>query len=267
MRMTDPQETKRGYTYAGLKNIILSPELLVAYSGNAELAQHTISKLKDELLDGLEGGLLASAEAAQAGPGQVDYLLASPAFGFRKITARNIEEFDTAAWLGDADAFSIYQETFHAELWPSGYIQQGPPLTPKQEAEDKAMEPFERLARARSAVERANLPSVGEAFITADSRDGFRYFPSMTTYLEEQEITSTPSPLHVASVQAGGFALRIMPAQTPGAAAVGIYFPHGQYGVLYSPLVRDDPVQYRRVSEAEFCAAVTEDFDLEIGFN
>lgn len=118
MRLTDPDELRRGYPYGVLKNIILSPEHLVAYAGNAELAMHTIRNLRNASLEELVAGLHASAEQAGDGLGAVDFLIAHTAVGLRRVTARGIEEPSDAGWLGDAAAFEIYQQAYHNAARP-----------------------------------------------------------------------------------------------------------------------------------------------------
>lgn len=267
MRITDGAEIRRGYPYAALKNIIVSPETLVAYTGNAELGMHTIRSLKNASVKDLARGLLASAEAAGSEAGGVDYLLAHADQGLQRITRSGIEESAEATWIGDREAFEIYQRAFHElpvpePLWIEGIS------PPRDELPDLArMEPFIRMSQAVLALhQNDNIESVGEAFISAFSRDGFRYEPQgFFAATEEQEISSSEwTTIHWSTAAKGGFGYNVLHAAEPGIGLIGLYFPHAGLGLLYHPLAYDHPIAYRRVTHDEFRAAVAEDHAVNV---
>jgi hypothetical protein len=118
MRLTDPAEIRRGFPYAVLKNIILGPNHLVAFAGNADLGMHTIRRLKDASIDELADGLSDSAKEAGGGLGGVDTclpILSAAWNGSRPAASRDRR---TPEWIGDPAAFEVYQRGCHARPVP-----------------------------------------------------------------------------------------------------------------------------------------------------
>lgn len=266
MRLTDPAEIRRGYPYAVLKNIILSPDHLVAYAGNADLGMHTIRRLKDAPIEELERGLAASAKEAGDGPGAVDYLLAHTERGLQRITASGIEEPADAGWIGDPGAFEVYQRAYHdlpvpETIWIEGVS------PPKDQLDDPAAtEPFIRMSMATYVLmNNESVSTVGEVFVTANSKRGFHYEQQGSFQANhEQEIGTEWTTLNWGTAAQGGFGFNLLPPKEHGVGAIGLYFPHGGLGLLYRPLAYDDALAYRRVTHDEFCEAVAEDHQIEI---
>ena len=266
MRLTDPDELRRGYPYGVLKNIILSSDHLVAYAGNAELGMHTIRNLRDAPLERLVEGLLASSEQAGKGHGAVDYLVAHTAVGLQRVTAMGIEESSDAGWIGDAAAFEIYQQAYHNAVVPEPIWIEGV-SPPREELGDAAaMEPFLRMFFGTFALlEKEATASVGEVFVVANSKRGFHYEQQGSfSANNEQEIGAEWTTLNWGTAAQGGFGFNLLPPKEHGIGAIGLYFPHGGLGLLYHPLAYDDALVYRRVTHDEFCAAVEEDHGLRI---
>jgi hypothetical protein len=167
---------RRGYPYATLKNIILSPHHLVAYAGNADLGMHTIRQLKDAPADELTAGLFASAQEAGSGPGAVEFLLAQTERGLQRITNAGVDEPADADWIGDLDAFEAYQRAFHHLEVPETTWIEGVSPPRDQLPDPAATEPFIRMSLALHALqEDSSITSVGEAFVSANSKGRFRY--------------------------------------------------------------------------------------------
>jgi hypothetical protein len=268
MRITDHAEIKRGYPFAALKNIILSPSTLVAYAGKAELGMHTIRKLRSAPLDDLGAGLLAASREAGGGKHGLDFLIAGVGLGIQRITTDGIEEWRDTAWIGDVAAFEVYQRAYHEAPVPLPTWVEGI-SPPKDQLPDPAsLEPVIRMANGTMAVQQdESLRTVGEAFVSASSsRGGFRYSPQgQFVSGEDQEIPSGEwVTLHWGSAATGGFGYNLLHAETPGIGLIGLYFPHGSLGLVYHPLVHDDPIVYAGVTHDEFRAAVAEDHEIEI---
>jgi hypothetical protein len=266
MRLTDPAEIRRGYRFAVLKNIILSPDHLVAFAGNADLGMHMIRRFKDAPIDELANGLLDSAREAGAGPGSVDYLLAHTERGLQRITASGVEEPTEAGWIGDPAAFEVYQQGYHARPVPKPIWIEGVSPPRDQLGDPAAMEPFIRMATGTYVLmEDQSVASVGEVFVTANSKRGFHYEQQgFFQANHEQEIGSGWTTLNWGTAAQGGFGFNLLPPKEHGIGAIGLYFRHGGLGLLYHPLAYDDALAYRRVTHDEFCAAVAEDHRIEI---
>lgn len=266
MRLTDPAEIRRGYPYAVLKNIILGPDRLVAFAGNSDLGMQTIRRLKDAPVEELVGGLSGSAEEAGEGPGAVDYLLAHTERGLMRITASGVEGPAEAGWVGDPAAFEIYQRAYHAGSVPEPIWIEGISPPRDQLGDPAAMEPFIRMATATYAlIGDESVASVGEVFVTANSKRGFHYEQQgFFQANHEQEIGTEWTTLNWGTAAQGGFGFNLLPPKEHGVGAIGLYFPHGGLGLLYHPLAYDDALAYRRVTHDEFREAVAEDHQIEI---
>lgn len=262
MRLIDHAEIRRGYPYAVLKNIILDPDVLVAYAGNAGLAMHAIRQLQDAPPDRLARGLLASAEDAGDGEGSVDYLLAAVGRGVQRITHRGVEEPCTATWIGDKEAFEAYQQAFHDLRLPEPIRIEG--VSPDEPI--KIPEAFMRMSSALAHLEQMeDLDCIGEGFVSAFSRSGFRYEQrGFFATSHKQEIGTEWTTLNWGTGAQGSFGYNLLPCTEPGIAVVGLYFPHAGLGLLYHPLAYDDALAYRGVTHDEFRAAVTADHGVDI---
>lgn len=138
---------------------------------------------------------------------------------------------------------------------------------PREELPDpKAFEPFLRMSHAIHALqENDGITSVGEAFVSANSKDGFRYEQQgffQTSH--KQEIGPEWTTLNWGTAAQGGFGFNLLQSAAPGIGAIGLFFPHAGLGLLYHPLSYDDPLVYRHVTHDEFREAVAEDHGIEI---
>lgn len=276
MRITHLWDINRGYSHAGLKNIILDNDTLVAYAGNAELAAHTIQESRHLRGSQLVTALCESSRVAGTGEQGVEYLLAEVALGIRRIRPDGAEAPTRASWIGNRDVFECYQQHYHsverpfllraaeqderlAELFPD---------TPDTEAFLKMDEAIGALDSARmipaelmSVDSLPELETVGEAFVTAFSKDGFQYLQQVVAVTGRDTVISgtEPQPILMGDVGDGAFSLALLTPVASGAGLVGLYFAFGRCGILYHPLFRLAPVIYVDTSQDEFIAAVAED--------
>jgi hypothetical protein len=58
------------------------------------------------------------------------------------------------------------------------------------------------------------------------------------------------------SAEGGGFSYAILTPDQPGVGAIGIYFDQARLGVLYAPLLFDEPERYANVSRDAFVELV-----------
>jgi hypothetical protein len=58
------------------------------------------------------------------------------------------------------------------------------------------------------------------------------------------------------SAARGVFSYRVLAPTQPGMGVLGLYFDQGQLGVLYAPLLFDDPQRYSRMSRDAFIELV-----------
>ncbi len=271
MRVTDSHDIRRGYPFAALKNVILSPEVLVATAGNSDLAMHTLRELPPQPRDHVEllPLLLDSCRRAGGEQGDVAYLVAVAGRGLWRVTHSGIEAEQSASWIGDPDAFELYQRAYHEmpvfePIWVPGISPVGSlPIEP----EDLAI--AMRMSNAIFGLQTGpSVESIGEAFISSTSSStGFRYDQQAHLAADhEQAITSSEWVRADWGTSAeGGFGYSTLIPTQPGIGIVGLYFPHAALGLLYHPLKQDDAFVFRQVTHAEFQVGVRDDHGVQIG--
>jgi hypothetical protein len=253
MRVTDPYEIQRGFLYAALKPILLSPTFCIAYAGLVSPALAAIRRVHADGLD-LEAATSYLHQAHESSDRNVDFLVAS----LRPRTLIAIKEGRSsetgAEWIGDHVAFSDYQREYHRnrpyKLSPEMFDR-------PDRAED--IEVATRMSDGMRAVvdgpthvvedgieklvipRGGSHPTVGEAIVNVVPRvedDLFAYSHYNRADFE------------------GSLSYFFLSPSQPGVGAVGLYFMEGRLGVLYAPLAGDDPMKYPRVSLAQFVELV-----------
>jgi hypothetical protein len=266
MRLTDAWDIKRGYPTAVLKNIILDEDVLVAYAGNASLAVHAIRQLRSVRGEELVCGLLESSMEGGEGRHGVSYLVADVNVGLQRIRSTGVEPPTQATWLGEREAFEVYQALYHAMPKPQVLTIEGiSPSDPFPDTPDT--EAALRMSGALMQMQMMdNIETVGEAQVSAFSRDGFHYEPQAFLAASNEQVFTGPEweSVNWGSVPDGGFGYCLLHPVNRGIGMVGLYFPHQGLGFLYHPLSYDGPAIYREVSHQDFRAAVAEDHGVAI---
>lgn len=277
MRITHPWEIQRGFLRAALKIILLNPTLCVAYGGNVGPALDAIRRISAEGLD-IETASAQLLDAHVRSDPPSDFLVA----GLRPsrlvaIKDGRVEDCE-AGWLGDTEAFEEYQRYYHdAE-------QLQPPPEFYDSAERAAdIEIANHMSRGMEAVvhgaavkidgdrRTVALPrggshdSVGEAIVNVVPRVEDNLFKYAEYNRANASPFSEPLPAHggvvppdFGSAERGAFSYFMLTPVEPGVGAIGIYFEEGRLGVLYAPLVLDEPERYPSISMGEFVNLVQE---------
>lgn len=272
MRVTDSDDIRRGYPFAALKNVILSPQVVVATAGNAALAMHTLRRLPTRPSHSGEVLPLLLESSEQAGPGsaRVSYLVAVPSAGLWRVTHAGVEAEQAAAWIGSQDAFERYQRIYH-EIPPPEVIRV-PGISPAgpsiAELDHEYFDASTRMGYAiRSLQDDPSVKEVGEAAVSASSSsNGFRYAPEVYLAADHEQVIAGENwvPADWGTVAEGGFGYSMLVPTEPGIGLVALYFPHAGLGLLYHPLSRDDAFVYSHVNQAEFRSRVLSDHGVDV---
>ena len=123
------------------------------------------------------------------------------------------------------------------------------------------MEPFIRMSSGTFALMHdESVTSVGEVFVTANSKRGFHYEQQgFFQANNEQEIGPEWTDINWGTTAQGGFGFNLLPSTSTVSEPLDSTSPHGGLGLLYHPLVHDDALAYRHVTHDEFRAAVEEE--------
>lgn len=241
MRLSHRWDTKRGYSYAGLKNVIFDDALLVAYAGNADFAVHTLKNSQRLRGGDLVDALCRSAEAAGDAEDRVEYLIADTTTGLQRIRNDGAEPPTRATWIGDDRAFDLYQQAFHSEASRPWVV---------AAEEDRRLvevyggagnvEAFVRMEHAISALHacqmwpeellvdsdpRPDLECIGEGFVWADSKGGFHYREQtlIVTGVDTEIVGTDPQPIQVGTTADGAFSCSLLAPTSAGIGLVGLY--------------------------------------------
>jgi hypothetical protein len=266
LRVLVCDEVRRGYAVAALKTVILSDDLLVAYSGNVEVALATLRALPSARQEA-NATARALSDSCVAANGKVEYLLAQRPGRLMRVTEESIEDDLETGWVGSQQAWTIYQEAYaNAVTGPplriSGISPEGPLPLP---AED--WDALQRMNAGIVAVVQAELNDVGEAMVFATaSTPGFHYQPQAVLEATHEQVISGEGwvPSDWGSAATGGFGYSVMTPTGSGIGAIALYFPHGQLGLLYAPLVQDEPISYRQISQGDFRSKVAEEYGIYV---
>jgi hypothetical protein len=291
-KITDRNAILRGQLTGTLKIIILEPRVCVAFSGGVNRGIDAIRRLHtrhrialDQRLDPSDVQNLLS-EAAQ--DGGVEFLVAtvSPR-ALMRVSADGLTPADQL-WIGDHDAFETYQRHFHE---PTGMAARAHAESPEEAAffeqvarstrevfrgpglDAAEQEDFTLAARITQAMDDViadpSVPTVDgfPIHVKGDDERGFRYQSRAAQFggFPQTLPPGVETPLRFGKpASAGGYGYTYCIPTEPGVGAVGVHFPQGRVGALFHPLVRDEPITYRDVYQAEFVSAVEKDYDIEL---
>jgi hypothetical protein len=263
LRVTNANATRivPGYLSGVLKAVIVHPHVCVAFAGKPVTAAIDAIRRLDILPDSavdvarIADLLLDSHRRV----GEIDFLLATlhPTVLARIGDGAVAWDLPTA-WIGDYDAFALFQHT---------YLEENPVLSrfadvlPEDEFNDLVV--ADRSIDALQAVINFDLPTVGESGIFVvprppqDANAGFAYLESSLASTGRPRPTHPGvNPLQAGSAPHGDFSFAILAPTEPGIGAMAIYFLEGQLGLLYYPMKFDDPRRFPNVSVADFKDAV-----------
>jgi hypothetical protein len=270
MRITDPNAAgPRGFLGAALKVILLRPTLCIGYAGNVGLALAAIRRVASEDLsaEDVESQLL---DVHRRSDGNTDFLIASLRPSRLVVVKNGRAKASSAAWIGDQRAFAEYQLHYYDELRRLLPLES---YDSPERAEDIAI--ATRMGNGMEAVvhgasfviegetriltrpQGGSHQAVGEAIVYVVLRaedDLFGYSVLMRATASVSEESGVGS-LETSAAR-GVFSYKVLVPTQPGVGIVGLYFDQGQLGVIYAPLLLDDPERYPGVSRDAFIELV-----------
>jgi hypothetical protein len=246
MRVTDCSAANApGFARAALKLIVVDPTMCIGYAGRIGAANVALKHVHSERMgpsDAVEY-LLAVHRREQA----VDFVVAELAPSSLVEIKDGQATPREATWLGDAEAFAEYQRLFEEDPFL-------PPLDANLDEAFRAE--LEVAVPMNDAMQAVVLPSrdpdssatrsegrdarrtVGEAAVTVGPRAGEGVF-GYHVYSNFSGAFGSRNAL--LSTEQGTFSLAFQVPTEAGVGAVGIYFEEGGFGILYAPLLTQDP--------------------------
>jgi hypothetical protein len=170
------------------------------------------------------------------------------------------------AWLGSRPAFSAYQGYFATAGSLPHEIQHDYQSHLSTEERSTASRMLPAMMRV---IEDGRFGEVGGLPIcVASTARGFRYESTAMLAADHDQVIEPEEGWVDAdwgTAAEGGFGYAIKTPDRAGVGAVGAYFPHGRFGILYYPGHALERVPFQDVIDAQFCRAVEERFGFPFG--
>lgn len=255
-RITDPNVVKTNPLNGFIKLIIYVPEISIAYAGDVKYAEEAINmlyKLRPNNLNALVAILMASH---QKSGGETDFIIAALIKGTSnliKISSRRIEDKLQTAWIGDIDAFELFQKNIH-------------------ELKGKEEENVNIFSGAfKKTIENESLESVGDFQISVLTSDNNSHNVPVFMYQERLELMSgvnqkqtIPAGESVAlsfgNASTGSFGVSYFTATDLYKQAIGVYFSEGKFGLLFFPMEGLANIKFSGLTAQEFIDKIKKEY-------
>lgn len=286
MRITNPRGESGGFLRAALKLILLRSTLCVAYAGDVNDAMKAIRQVAEADLDvrEAESHLLEAHERSRVtrATDEAEFMVASLRPPRLTVIKRGRGDVARNGWLGDHAAFEEYQRHYHADRFvPPQAMFEGLPDAaaragdieiasqmgngmhavvdgPWHEVDDQG-----RVVRVLPRPRGGSHPTVGEAIVQVVPRIPDNLFGYSTYVRAEAPPFTDPlpaengvSPADFGSAEHGSFSCAMLAPTERGVGAMGLYFAEGRLGVLYAPLMLNEPELYRNMTRSSFVELV-----------
>lgn len=261
-KITDPNEIVNNPLTRAIKAIIIHPNIFIAYAGDFEVAKSALSciyNLIDSQPDFSVVELLKILfDSHRESKGETDYIIGLINY-FKpeliRITNGEIESNLNATWIGKKEGYSLYQEHYHNFL-ASGNSQ----IASMQDA-------------FTMVIENESIPEVGNYTISIETNKDIDkeccfllYSINIVNYsgIVHCKGSKEFAPLTLGSPESGAYSLSYFGSINPNKYAVALYFPHGEFGVLFYPRINLDGIIYKKVTAEQFTSKIIEEFDIPL---
>lgn len=246
-KITNPSILRNNPLTGALK-LIATNDVCIGYAGSYCVALDAIRDIRARNttdVGEIEDILFAAHTTSNM---EADFIIASHIQGPRltAISNSSVSTGNSAAWIGDINAFTAYQRQYH---------------------NISTTDEDSRMNNAMNEIIREGIFSSVGNFVTGvrGTSSGFRYCSSIQIFPISQTIPSGSwTTIQFGSAQQGGYAYSIMIPLTPNTGVIGVYFFQGRVGALYHPIEQDHAIIYSNVNFEEFKEAVYSDYGLQI---
>ncbi len=260
-RITDINAARKESIYGILKTIILHPKISISFAGNIYLAEKAIQEIflhKKLTIDYLIETLL---KYNKDNNNEVEFILClisnNTSNEIIKISNSFVDRNLLTAWIGDINGFNVFQSQFH-NLKESGIN------------EAKALE-----QAFSSVIENQEITTVGDFQIsthTETSIEGnfmFQYTGKFGVYLNESQTfnaTETKNTFNITwgSAAGGSFGISYFVSVSPNHYSVGIYFIHGNFGILFCPKLGFEGIVFSNISNLDFLKTINDKYKIPL---
>jgi hypothetical protein len=233
-KISDPHLLHRTPVDGGLKCIVLSATCCVSFAGNVRVAELALAPLirgasttRREITSHL---LMKHRESGR----RADFVVAVTDEGtcIDRVADGCLEENLTTAWIGDPEAFAVYQANYHAAVARQA---------PSQFLEERFLIGGAMTHGLREVIGDPRIESVGDFVVSVTSwpvqEHGFRYlshafgsgFKPVANTTEETSITET------LGVEGGSYHYCVLVPTTSGIGVLAVHIREAHLGLLFYP--------------------------------
>ncbi|NPE28342.1 hypothetical protein HNV12_10300 [Methanococcoides sp. SA1] len=259
-RITDPRIVRTNPLHGILKSVILTPKISLSGAGNVAFINDAIRawfNVKPKNLNEFLGIINTIHTQSNF---DTDFILAviNPVnipIHF-KFSQGQMESGDSTYWIGDYDAFSLFQQNWNCD-------------------ENSELEFYSKFDKSFSEVINSeNIDSVGDFQISVATSDTmclghkvFLYKQKMRIqidYTQKIQIKKANEPVAIplGSVAKGAYGISYLTSVSGEKHGVAIHFLHANFGVLFCPHVKEEKIIINDVNGIEFLNRIKNEYNL-----
>lgn len=243
-KLNDPKAIERNPMNSILKVAILHPLITIAYAGVVHYAEKVVSDFYSKNICDLKELFPLLMNAHVESNQQTDFILATALGGHPQlflIKNGNLEHNIENAWIGEAKAFSVYQESFHSL--------------------DDGVELKERMKSALDSVCTSDFVDSVGWYTTCALLDFKEHTHPIFLYDMETVAVSGDKltvkagetiALSYGQAETGSYSISTLFSRSLARPAIGRYFEQVQLGILHCPRISLYPILFRNCSGEEF---------------
>jgi len=252
-RITDPKIIQTNPLSGILKTIIIDPKTCISFAGIVDEANMAIEYLLQNQFTSINEIVSYLLSVNINSNDKTDFIVKSlhkedPCMF--KISGGNIEENMQSAWIGDYLAFSLFQSQMNS---------QNENLDLRQKIENS----FKHVLQDES------IESVGDYHIHVVSRnDVFEYNIRIDLDLGPQTIkiekANEWTTIPLGTAMNGSFGMSYLVSNIESKYAIGVYYTHGNFGVLLYPKFSMKPIIIKGGNCKMFVEFIQKEFEIKL---
>jgi hypothetical protein len=251
-RVTDPNLVKGDMLTGILKSVIINENLCISFAGGVLDAQNALKFiLQKQFVDinNIIGYLLKINRETDFGTEFIISYITISTKDIIKISNGVIENNLRTAWIGDYEAFRLFQEQMILNETSTNLTQQ-----------QKINNAFEYV------LKNGNIETVGDYHIQIGSpKNKFEYCIRLELTAGPQNFFGVGGRISFGTAMNGSFGMSYLTSNKEKEYAIGVHFTHGNFGVLLYPMVSLSPIIIENCNGQAFINRVYEKFNITIG--
>jgi hypothetical protein len=253
----------RDSSYGSLKSIIIFPQLCIAFAGDPDLAEDAIKEIYQKQ-NGVNLPYVLSVlmKYNKLNSNEVVFIVCSVKDRpeIIKVSNSEVERNLPLAWIGEKAALDKFIPLYHCK-----------------KGEVKTDVDAVRSAFAQ-VIESGDIDSVGDFHVTTyteistqGGRPFFRYVDRSFAILNEVQVltpigsdNSIGRTLTWGTTEGGSYGVSYFSSVDAYKPAIALYFHKGNYGILYFPKLRFEPIVLKDISSLDFLHLINNKYQIPL---